>query len=464
MSVAEKFEVIADKVFEAGQSSMVDKSKIRKKTASGVGALHIDDVSEIPHKVSVTLTSDIVEDLSDVTVTVCGKNLFNFNNISEKVSQITKFEDGTIIVSGYPASTAKTLAELCPNMRVGQTISFSMITNGLNQIYLLNSNSGNNKYIINGETFIVTEDLLNSKVYFYNQLDMVSDATITDIQFEIGNIITKYEPYFSQNNCRVIEGLVSTHETSPIMNITTDADVNIEVTYNRSYGMHRFFSEIQQNGERTNYYYAFYGKHWNDITFYPVYDIKPSGNSNNTFASSKISNIKQRLVECNVALDFSLADPAQALFSKASTTELPDLTFISARGLPDLFSDAVNLKTVGIVTLKEDGSQVLTRAFQNCNALENITFDGAIGQDLDIHWSTLLTKESIISIINALYDEAEEMTLTLSKIAINNAFGIDIDDNTTWSDEWKNLITDKIKKCNDISLDNDGKWILNAVE
>ena len=52
-----------DDVYKAGQSSMVDESKIIEKTVSGE-YISVDDVSEIPHEVEVKLTSG-------------GKNLFN---------------------------------------------------------------------------------------------------------------------------------------------------------------------------------------------------------------------------------------------------------------------------------------------------------------------------------------------------------------------------------------------------
>ena len=45
-----------DDVYKAGQSSMVDESKIIEKTVSGE-YISVDDVSEVPHEVKVMLTS-----------------------------------------------------------------------------------------------------------------------------------------------------------------------------------------------------------------------------------------------------------------------------------------------------------------------------------------------------------------------------------------------------------------------
>ena len=50
-----------DDVYEAGQKSMVDESKIIEKTAQGTTTLTIDDVSELPHDVEVQLDSNLLE-------------------------------------------------------------------------------------------------------------------------------------------------------------------------------------------------------------------------------------------------------------------------------------------------------------------------------------------------------------------------------------------------------------------
>jgi len=72
MSISEKLVTIAEnqeKVYKAGQSSMVDESKIIEKTVSGE-YISVDDVSEIPHDVKVNLTSG------------GGKNLLKENNLT----------------------------------------------------------------------------------------------------------------------------------------------------------------------------------------------------------------------------------------------------------------------------------------------------------------------------------------------------------------------------------------------
>ena len=58
MSIEDKLTTIAEneqKVYEAGQKSMIDESKIIEATTTGENILALDDVSEIPHEVSVSV-------------------------------------------------------------------------------------------------------------------------------------------------------------------------------------------------------------------------------------------------------------------------------------------------------------------------------------------------------------------------------------------------------------------------
>ena len=79
-------------------------------------------------------------------------------------------------------------------------------------------------------------------------------------------------------------------------------------------------------------------------------------------------------------------------------------------------------------------------AFTDCGALISIDeIEGAIGNNLSLAWSTLLNKDSITNLINALSTNTTGLTITFSKTAVNNAFGIDIDDDSTWTFEWMAL-------------------------
>lgn len=69
------------------------------------------------------------------------------------------------------------------------------------------------------------------------------------------------------------------------------------------------------------------------------------------------------------------------------------------------FNSCKSLKRIKKIGVLE--SHTFTRVFENCIELEEIAIDGTIGQNgFDIHWSTKLTHDSLMSIINALADKS----------------------------------------------------------
>lgn len=118
MSIAEKLTTIAEneqKVYKAGQSSMVDESKIIEKTVTGTNIVVIDDTSEIPH---------------DVGCKVESVNLFNVNgSLTDSVGWTTgetTLVDGKIkTTSNYANGTGKgQFIDVQPNMKY--TISYKI--------------------------------------------------------------------------------------------------------------------------------------------------------------------------------------------------------------------------------------------------------------------------------------------------------------------------------------------------
>lgn len=177
----------------------------------------------------------------------------------------------------------------------------------------------------------------------------------------------------------------------------------------------RFWDTYQQNGERTAYTYAFYG--WYDDVYNPKYPL--IGNVNGAFINAEITNT---LVDIKI------------VYTKTTNTSA-------------IFQNCRQLKTIPYIEFSKYAN--LNNAnFTNCFELENITVgadhDNGIyinSDNLDLHWSEKLTKASITSIINALSTTSSGLSITLSKTAVNNAFGIDVDDPATWGEgtEYYNL-------------------------
>ena len=204
-----------------------------------------------------------------------------------------------------------------------------------------------------------------------------------------------------------------------------------------------FWDTAQQNGARTNYERAFAGMFWTNELLKPKWDIKPKwGGATSLFQGSPFEgNLREHFESLNVTLDVSgLSGATNMFYTAEKITEIPFLDLSGCTKLDGLFYGCKAL-TMAHIKLSE-AVPVGNNCFANCTALENLTVEGTIGVNgFDVHWSTKLTKTSLISIVNALSQTAVGRTVTLSKTAVNNAFGINVDDVATFPEgsEWYNL-------------------------
>ena len=75
----------------------------------------------------------------------------------------------------------------------------------------------------------------------------------------------------------------------------------------------------------------------------------------------------------------------------------------------------------------------MTNTFKNCNALVEVRFDGVIGNSISFAESSLLSKESVESVISHLYDSASGKTATFNSASRNKFTDA----------EWNSLIATK---------------------
>lgn len=180
----------------------------------------------------------------------------------------------------------------------------------------------------------------------------------------------------------------------------------------------RFWNAVQDYGNRTNYTYAFHYGSWNDVTFKPKYDLRPTGDASRMFESCIITDLKGILERQGVVLDLSNVTWAvNTFYQMRENTRLPELDM---RNLPELsFSLNTALKSIDKLILKDDGTNSLY--FTYCYALEEIRFEGVIGQSLDMKHCSKLSYESLDSIITHLKDLTGQtaQTLTLHNVAGN---------------------------------------------
>jgi hypothetical protein len=147
----------------------------------------------------------------------------------------------------------------------------------------------------------------------------------------------------------------------------------------------KFWDIFQNNGNGISYCYAFANGRFTDENYKPIHNI--------------------------VCRDTATSDAQQMFYNTAITDTLVPIQIGKDKPLTQTFQNSTNLVTINklIVT---DGS-TYPSAFNGCSSLQNITFEGIIGQNISFANSSKLTIESLRSIIDALKTTSATLTLTL---------------------------------------------------
>lgn len=205
-----------------------------------------------------------------------------------------------------------------------------------------------------------------------------------------------------------------------------------------------FWDNFQDKGNRTEYFGAFMTRdynnknynYWNAETFKPKYSMCPVGNATYMFSNIDVGDFKQLLNDLGIVLDTSKVTHYKEAFLGTKIKNIGTLDLSKCFHLHHLFQDS-DIENVDKIILRNDGDVVLYQSFLNASELENITFEGCIGNsDIDFQWSPKLTKKSIVSVINAL-SSTKGFVATFSKVAIVNAFG------NVKNEEWLSLLETK---------------------
>ena len=171
--------------------------------------------------------------------------------------------------------------------------------------------------------------------------------------------------------------------------------------------------------------YMFAGGGWNDKTFKPPIGtvIKP-WYPYMMFGGTGITDLPKICKERNITIDLSNATTLQYMFYNGSSSQIAHVGEIDTTNVAKLqyvFSGVQRLHTIDNLILREDGSQEFITAIENCPALENITITGKIGQNgFNVSKSTKLTHDSLMSIINALYDYSGTTTTRTVTLGTDN--------------------------------------------
>lgn len=206
-----------------------------------------------------------------------------------------------------------------------------------------------------------------------------------------------------------------------------------------------FWDMFQDKGNRTDYRYAFYGayaanKYWGDEWLKPKYDIVCGTNASWMFGYSAVSELRKGYDGLEpLGLNTSAVTIASYMFYNATKlkslplidlskiTKVADIygTFSLCTSLQDL-QIRVSENTVFISTNSATGT------FYKCTSLTDLIVDGTIGQNGLNLKDCPLNKASIESVVDALSTTTSGLTVTFSTQAVNNAFGIDVNNPSTY--------------------------------
>lgn len=171
-----------------------------------------------------------------------------------------------------------------------------------------------------------------------------------------------------------------------------------------------FWDDFQQNGNRTNYDYAFY--RWSAENFKPKYPIKPTGGAATWFLNGSKVTDRQYLD----LIDFSQITSVSSPFDNTIMPSfgVVDLSSVKANStVTNLFRYNAVIHTIDKIVVHD--TIKYSQWFTNCKSLENVTFEGVIGQDgLNFSWSPLLTNASVQSVIDHLKQLPDGTTYTIT--------------------------------------------------
>lgn len=201
-----------------------------------------------------------------------------------------------------------------------------------------------------------------------------------------------------------------------------DADAAFEAGRKAEYDA--FWDDVFSNID--NFAWRFAGYAWSDYTFDPDRDIILTyRGANYMFAHNRITDLESILKRKNLVFDTTKTARLDYLFYYCR-----DLVCVPEIVVGDdcvmamqMFADCTSLHTIRKLVFQNKQATNIKEMFYNCQALVNLTIGGTIAvTGLDLHWSTLLSRDSITSVINALSDTTTGMTITFSQAAVDAAF------------------------------------------
>lgn len=172
-----------------------------------------------------------------------------------------------------------------------------------------------------------------------------------------------------------------------------------------------FWNTYQDYGNRTDYTNAYAegnsGTRWvNGVTYRPLYPMKPK------LAQAMYFGTKLPYEELK-KVDFSTCTDLYQTFAYGTMTQLGIIDMSKATRANVAFDTCSKLHTIDKI-ISSAITTFVSNTFRGCTALVNVLFEGVIAKNgLDVSPCTLLTHDSLMSIINCLKDGVSGLTATL---------------------------------------------------
>ena len=176
-----------------------------------------------------------------------------------------------------------------------------------------------------------------------------------------------------------------------------------------------FWDVYQTNGTTAHYAYKFAGLGWTDKTFKPKYDFGDMDTAAYMFAGSGIADLSN-LPRMNILWTAQYMFFGNTIISHIGEIEIKEAICT----LMGMFQNASKLITIDLLKVLPDNAY--SNTFTGCSALENITFDGDIGNSISFSACTKLNHDSLMSIINHLKNfsgTTDTRTLSLGTTNLN---------------------------------------------
>lgn len=344
---------------------MIDESKIIEKTASGKGTVRVDDVSEVPHEVSIKLTP--------ANLITSGFSMDDMGYY--RLQQPLYLESGKTykyeVINPSPYASTVMLTDM--EFWDYETYPTYILRDGAGE-FTHEDSSGN--------YYMYVSDL-------YGEIISASLFEVGAVPDFSGTKVTVNGTEYTANADGTVE---SVRSTSPTMEVSTNSGIDIALTYHKSWGMQaewdRFWEVVQDGGKTQNYYYAFASGRFTDENYNPKYPIKFSNGTTPGryvfYEAAGITDTKVEIVANSTNMDY-------CFYGCSNLVTIPKLTVTATTGF--------------------------NATFNGCSALENIEIGGAIGKNISFAPCSKLSDASVASIIEHLKDltGTTSQTLTVHK-------------------------------------------------